>query len=165
MFESSWYAVYVQVRHEKIVEQQLSRKGIESFLPMVPVWSRRKDRRKKIDSVLFPGYCFVRIRLDDHSHVEVLRIPGALTILRNSQGPLSIPAFQVESLQTMLGAAQPITIYSCLHEGDRVKVVRGPLAGCTGILTRLDEKKGRLTVNVDIFGKSVSCELNVEDVG
>ena len=43
-------------------------------------------------------------------------------------------------------------------------MVRGPLAGCMGILNRLDAKKGRLVVSVDIIKKSVSVELDTEDV-
>jgi len=31
-------------------------------------------------------------------------------------------------------------------------------------LKRLDAKRGRLVVNVDIFGKSVSVEFDLEDV-
>jgi transcription antitermination factor NusG len=42
--------------------------------------------------------------------------------------------------------------------------VRGPLAGCIGILNRVDPKKGRLIVSVDIIKKSVSVELDLEDV-
>jgi hypothetical protein len=30
------------------------------FLPTVTRWSRWKDRKKKIDWPLFPGYCFAR---------------------------------------------------------------------------------------------------------
>jgi transcription antitermination factor NusG len=51
-----------------------------------------------------------------------------------------------------------------LKEGDWVQVVRGPLAGCVGILNRLDAKKGRLIVSVDIIKKSVGVELDTEDV-
>ena len=37
-----------------------TRKDIEVFLPTVTRWSRWKDRKKKIDWPLFPGYCFAR---------------------------------------------------------------------------------------------------------
>jgi transcription antitermination factor NusG len=33
-----------------------------------------------------------------------------------------------------------------------------------GLLDGLNARKGRLVVNVDIFGKSVSVELDIEDV-
>ena len=35
-------------------------KHVEVFLPTITKWSRWKDRKKKIDWPLFPGYCFAR---------------------------------------------------------------------------------------------------------
>jgi transcription antitermination factor NusG len=64
----------------------------------------------------------------------------------------------------MVNAAQPLTIHSYLREGERVGVARGRLAGCVGILDRVNARRGRLIVNVDVFGKSVSIELDIGDV-
>ncbi len=64
----------------------------------------------------------------------------------------------------MTNAALPLMVYSFLKEGEPVRVVRGPLAGCTGVLDRVNAKRGRLVVNMHVFGKSVSVELDLEDV-
>ncbi len=40
----------------------------------------------------------------------------------------------------------------------------GPLTGCIGILNRFDRKRGRLVISLDIIKKSVSVELDTEDV-
>jgi transcription antitermination factor NusG len=152
------------VNHESKVQKILGDKGIVCFLPMLETWSKRLDRRKKIQVPMFKGYLFVNVVLDAYLHLNVVKTPGALCFVRDSTGPLSIPPCQVESLQTMINAAQPLTIHSYLKEGERVQVVRGPLAGCVGILERLDPKKGRLSVSLEIFKKSVSVELDIEDV-
>lgn len=164
ILEESWFAVYVQVNHEREVAKRLEQKYVDSFLPLIERWSKRKDRRKKVSVPLFPGYVFVRTILDNHTHVHILKTPGALTLIGNSEGPLSIPRFQIESLQTMLVSPAPINLNPYLKEGDWVHVVRGPLAGCVGILLRHNPKKGRLVVSVDIICRSVSVELDVEDV-
>jgi transcription termination/antitermination protein NusG len=159
-----WYAIYVQVNHEKEVTKRLEQKTIPCFLPLMESWSKRLDRRKKIQVPFFPGYVFVNVLLDSYTNLNILKTPGALTILRNSEGPLSIPRYQIENLQTIISSAQPLSTHSYLKEGDWVRVVRGPLTGCVGILNRLDAKKGRLVVSVDIIKKSVSVELDTEDV-
>jgi transcription antitermination factor NusG len=162
--EEAWFAVYVQVNHEREVAKRLEQKYIDSFLPLIERWSKRKDRRKRVSVPLFPGYVFVRTLLDNYTHVHILKTPGALTLIGNSEGPLSIPHFQIESLQTMLRSPEPINLNPYLKEGDWVHVVRGPLSGCMGILLRHNPKKGRLVVSVDIICRSVSVELDVEDV-
>ena len=55
-----WFAVWTRSRHERAVFEQLTERGIEAFLPTTPRWSRWKDRKKKIEWPLFPGYCFAR---------------------------------------------------------------------------------------------------------
>jgi len=162
--DREWYALYVQVNHEKEVVKRLEQKEVGCFLPLMETWSKRRDRRKKIQVPMFPGYVFVHVFLDSYMQLTVVKTPGALSLLHNSQGPLSIPSYQVENLRTMINSIQPLEIHPYLRQGDWVHVVRGPLAGCIGILNRVDPKKGRLIVSVDIIKKSVSVELDLEDV-
>jgi transcriptional antiterminator NusG len=162
--DREWYAVYVQVNHEKEVVKRLEQKEVGCFLPLMETWSKRRDRRKKIQLPMFPGYVFVHLLLDSSTHLTIVKTPGALSLLHNSEGPLSIPAYQIENLRTVINSIQPLEIHPYLKQGDWVHVVRGPLAGCIGILNRVDPQKGRLIVSVDIIKKSVSVELDLEDV-
>jgi len=162
--DRAWFALYVQVNHEKEVSKRLEQKSIDCFLPLMEGWSKRKDRRKKIAIPLFPGYVFVHTVMDNYTNVNILKTPGAVTVLRNSEGPLSIPDFQIKNLQTMLESQQSLSLHNYLKEGDWVRVVRGHFAGCVGILLRQNPKKGRLVVSVDIIQRSISVELDVEDV-
>jgi transcription antitermination factor NusG len=164
VLESTWYALYCQVNHEREVAKRLEQKEVSCFLPLMETWSKRRDRRKKIQLPIFPGYVFVHVHLDAYSHLTVVKTPAVLCFIRNSEGPLPVPNHQIEGLQIMVSAAQPLAIHSYLTEGERVKVVRGPLAGCIGILQRLDYRRGRLIVSLPILGKSVSTELDIEDV-
>jgi transcription antitermination factor NusG len=162
--DMEWYALYVQVNHEKEVVKRLEQKEVDCFLPVMETWSKRKDRRKKIQLPMFPGYVFVHVLLDNYANLTIVKTPGALSLLHNSEGPLSIPSYQIENLQTIINSVQPLQVHPYLKEGDWVHVVRGPLAGCIGILSRVDPRKGRLIVSVDIIKKSVSVELDLEDV-
>jgi transcription antitermination factor NusG len=159
-----WYALYVQVNHEKEVVKRLEQKEVACFLPLMETWSKRRDRRKKIQLPMFPGYVFINVVLDNYVNLTVVKTPGALSLLHNSEGPLSIPTYQIENLQTMVNSVQPLEIHPYLREGNWVHVVRGPLTGCIGILNRVDPKRGRLIVSIDIIRKSVSVELDLEDV-
>ena len=57
--DSHWYAVTTKSRHEKVVAEQLWQKDIECFLPLREVLSKWKDRYKKVQFPLFPGYLFI----------------------------------------------------------------------------------------------------------
>src|SRR6202051_3217029 len=74
-----WYAVVTGARHKQVVREQLERKQVEAFLPTIPRWSRWKDRKKKIDWPLFPGYCFARF--DPAHSLPVLKCTGVVNIV------------------------------------------------------------------------------------
>ena len=56
-----WYAVHTRSRHEDRACLGLLQKSFHAFLPKMEVWSKRKDRRKKIMIPMFPGYLFVEL--------------------------------------------------------------------------------------------------------
>ena len=72
--DTNWFAIWTRSRHEQMVREQLERKKIDAFLPTITRWSRWKDRKKKIDWPLFPGYCFARFNPAGRTaHPEVHR--------------------------------------------------------------------------------------------
>lgn len=160
----AWYAVYAQVRHESKVHSRLLAKSFECLLPQMERWSRRRDRRKKIQVPIFPGYLFVRGVLDNYEQVKILQTPGVVRIVRNKEGPLPVPNSQMNSLITLLDNANVVTVHPYLQKGMRVRIVNGPLYGCEGILVRKKHEKARLVVAIDIIQQAVSVELNEEDV-
>jgi transcriptional antiterminator NusG len=159
-----WYAVYTQPRHEYKVNDRLIKKKIETFLPLVERWSRRKDRRKRIQLPLFPGYLFVRSLMDPYSHLEILKTEGVVRILGSDGKPVPIPEVQIVGIQTLIRNGVTITPCAYLKEGMRVRVVNGPLRGIEGILLKAQFQKHRLVLSVDIIKESVSVEIDDFDV-
>lgn len=73
-----WHVISTRSRHEAGVKRQLLQKEIEPFLPTVTRWSRWKDRRRRIEWPLFPGYCFARF--DPAGALTILGCSGAVSI-------------------------------------------------------------------------------------
>ena len=160
----AWYAVYAQVRHESKVYSRLVAKSFECLFPQIERWSRRRDRRKRIQVPIFPGYLFIRTALDNYNHVQILQTPGVVRLVRNEDGPLPVPDSQMGSLITLLGSNSVITTHPYLQEGMWVRIVNGPLYGCEGILVRKRNQNSRLVVAIDIIQQAVSVDLNEQDV-
>src|SRR5215467_5847587 len=74
--QPGWYALYTCARHEKRVAEQIERRRFPCFLPLYRSVRRWKDRRKELQLVLFPGYVFVHMKLEDRS--AVLQLPGVV---------------------------------------------------------------------------------------
>ena len=159
-----WYAIYTQSRHEQKVHERLTKKNIETFLPLIERWSRRKDRRKRIHLPLFPGYLFVRTLLDAPIHLEILKTDGVVRILGNDGKPAPIPDEQISTIQRLMKNGIAGTPSPYLKEGMRVRVVNGPLSGIEGFLVKTQPQKHRLVLSVDLIKESISVEINELDV-
>ena len=154
-----WYAIYTRSRHEKVAHQMLLKGGVESFLPVINVLSRWKDRRKWVQKPLFPGYLFA---LGRRAEVDLWRrIRGVVDIVSNGDGPIPVPDKQVEAVRQMVDERVPLDPWPYMRSGRAVRVKYGPLAGLEGFIVRR-KKSYRLVISVDLLGRSVATEIDIE---
>jgi transcription elongation factor/antiterminator RfaH len=158
-----WYVLHTKSRHESVVNDGLLRKSVEVYLPKITVPSQRRDRKKTIRVPLFPGYVFVKTDLHPHTHLEIVKVAGAVRFIGNKQGPLSIPDETVESLKIMVESDYTITTGNNLKKGDNVIVIHGPLEGVMGTFVRYGGK-GRIVVNVEALGQYAGVEVSEDDI-
>ena len=156
-----WFAVWTRSRHEKLVRDQLAERRVEVFLPTITKWSRWKDRKKKVDWPLFPGYCFARFESDDR--LAVLKCDGVVTIVGTTGMPAPIPAIEIESIRQLLASELSFDPCPLIKEGMLVEVSGGPLKGVVGRLMRKGAH-ARLVLSVDLIGQAVSVEVDAADV-
>ena len=161
-----WYAVRTRSRHEQKVNDQLIGKSFEVFYPQIKVWSRRKDRRKKIFKPLFPGYLFVHCNLTDENWLNILKTFGVVNLLGyGDQSPSPVPDEQILSIKRVLDTDIPIVVHPYLKEGQRVIVLDGPLKDVTGVFIGVNNKKGKLIISVDLLNRSLETEIESLAVG
>ena len=157
-----WFAVWTRSRHEQVVREQLEQKRIDAFLPTITRWSRWKDRKKKIDWPLFPGYCFARF--DPSDSLPILKCTGVVTIVSFEGKPAPIPERELESIRLLVGSELQYDPCPIVREGQMAEVVHGPLKGIVGRLTRKDAARARLVLSVDLIGQAVSVDVDAADV-
>ena len=156
-----WFALWTRSRHEQVVREQLQQKSIEAFLPTVTRWSRWKDRKKKIDWPLFPGYCFARFKARER--LPVLKCTGVVSIISCEGEPAPIPDFEIHGIRQLVESDLAYDPCPMIREGEMVEVKSGPLRGVVGRLVRKSEK-ARLVLSVDLIGQAVSVEVDAADV-
>ena len=160
--EENWYVIRVRSQSERLVQVGLHKKKIEVLNPTYQALSIRKDRRKVLTKPIFKGYMFFRTLLDSGSHLDVLKTPGVVEILRNRKGPTPVPDEQVENVRIL-----EKHVGDCFHGtellvGDGVIVREGSLTGLRGVIDRMDPKK--LYIQVDAIPGSVMIEVEPHQV-
>jgi transcription termination/antitermination protein NusG len=156
-----WFAVWTRSRHEQVVRSQLDERQVTVFLPTVARWSRWKDRKKKIDAPLFPGYVFARF--DPADRLNVLKCSGVVSIVSFNGEPAPVPDDQIESIRTLVESTLPYDPCPMIKTGARVEVVHGPLKGVVGRLARKGSQS-RLVLSVELIGQAISVQVDAADV-
>lgn len=140
--EKFWLVAHVRLFHEKKCAARLERMNIETYLPVRSELHYWKDRKKKIDRVLTPQMLFVRVNneeknivLEDSSVIRYYSFPG-------SKMATVIPDSQMKSFMFFVGNADQDVEFTndSLKEGDKVRVLRGPLAGLEAEFVRVGVK-------------------------
>lgn len=160
---AAWYAIWTRTRHEKVVLSQLMRKNIEAFLPTAPRWSQWKDRRKKIEWPLFPGYCFARFD-PSTSTLPVLTCEGVLNIVTFDAKPVAIADTEMNSLRLVVARDLPCDPCPCIAEGSMVEVIGGPLRGVVGRLLKKDARSATVVLSVNLLQQAVRVEVDVSQI-
>jgi len=159
--EPRWYAVCTKHQHEPSVAKMLVAKGFEVFYPTYSAVHRWKDRSKELEMPLFPGYLFFQGGLDRRLHI--LTIPGVFTIVSFGDTPAEIPSAEIDAIRRVVFAPLKVEPHPYLAQGDCVRVVRGPLAGLSGVLERKKDVV-RLVVSVELLGRSAAVEIDAASV-
>ena len=157
-----WYAVQTRPKHEKKVAAELKEKSVNAYLPLLAQIHRWSDRRKLVETPLFPGYLFVRAHLEPEFRVSVLRVWGVVNFVGSQREAIPIPDSEIESIQSLLSSKIPLSPYPFLKVGQRVRVRGGALDGLEGILLTNDGK--RLVVSVGAIHRSLSIAIEGYDV-
>ncbi|CAN5121595.1 UpxY family transcription antiterminator [soil metagenome] len=92
-----WYALYVNVRHEKKVVEKMMEKGIECYVPILKKMSQWSDRKKLVEKPLIPGYVFVCLRKEEMDQPRYIN--GVLNYIRFNGKPAAIRSEEIEGLK------------------------------------------------------------------
>ena len=158
---SPWYAIWTRSNCERLVAEQLSAKGFTAFLPEMGARSRRNGTSHVVQVPMFPGYLFLRHAMEKASYIEILKARGIVRILEGGWSRLTPVADEdVDAIHQLVASGVPVFPHAYFREGDRVRVVEGPLVGLEGSFVRDKPHKGRLVVSVNLLQTSVAVEVD-----
>ena len=159
--ELPWFAIWTNSHCEERVREQLDGKGFRTFLPTVRDWSRRAGVRRVVVRPMFPSYLFVQHRIDKRSYVEIMKTKGLVRILGERWDRLeAIPSGEVDAIRRVVDSPLPVMPHPYLQQGQRVRIVDGPLSGIQGILVRLRPERGLVVLTVELLRRSVAVEVD-----
>ena len=162
---AAWYAIWTRSHCERLVAQQLAAKGFQPFLPEMSVRARKADGVAVVQRPMFPGYLFLKHPMEKRSYIEILKARGVVRILEGGWTRLTpIAEEEMLAIERVVESGAPVLPQAFFTQGDRVRVVAGPLAGVEGFFIRDKKNRGRLVVSVKLLQTSVAVEVDCDFV-
>ena len=167
--EMLWYVLKIQSNREKSIkkslERRIHREGLERFfgeiiIPTEKVSEVKNGKKKVTEHKLYPGYLMVNMILNDETWFLVRETGGVGDFTGSANQPIPM---QEHEIARMLGREeqkeeeQP-RVAVMFGVGETVKIKEGPFEGFEGSVDAVDEASGRLTVLVEIFGRTTPVE-------
>jgi len=180
--EMEWYILKIQVNRETSICAALQRRvkmaGYEPYFGdiLVPTEDVREftksGKQRIVKRKLYPGYIVVKMVINDDTWFLVRETPGIGDFTGAAGKPAPLSADEIKRIIETTRppedeeSEEPKTAIK-FNVGDRVRVKEGYFQNYEGEVSNIDERNGRVTVMINIFGRPNPVELDhwqVEDV-
>ncbi len=163
-----WYVIHTYSGYEDQVAESL-RQRIEStgmsdkiFNVIVPTEKQievKNGKRRIIEKKIFPGYVLVEMVVTDDSWYVVRNAPNVTGFIGFGATPTAISDDEVKRILKRMGVEEPkYKIDLVINES--VKIIDGPFKDFDGVVSEIDEEKGKIKVLVSIFGRETPVILD-----
>lgn len=155
--EHRWYAFVTKPRHEKKTKMYLDGAGLTSYLPLRKTLNQWKDRKKWVESPVFPSYIFCYI---PYSHrFEVLQVPSVVRIVGFNNQPTPVKEHELDAIKMLLATNLQFDVRPGLLKGDHVRITSGLLMDYEGQIVQ--ERGNKLfVIHINSLGKSIVLDAS-----
>jgi len=165
-----WYILKVQSNREKSITDALRRKiaveGLEDYfgdvvVPVEKVTEFKNGKKRVVQRKLYPGYIVVHMCINDDTWFAVRETSGIGDFTGSGGKPTPMLAHEIARIvqQDEEETEETPKLNISFAVGDSVKVKEGNFESFEGDVHTIDEHSGRVTVMINIFGRSTPVEL------
>ena len=171
-FQMDWYILKVQSNRENTICDALLRRvavaGLDDYfgdvmVPTEDVAEFKNGKKRIVKRKLYPGYIVVHMAINDDTWFLVRETPGIGDFTGSAGKPSPMLPQEVErivkSARPDEDGGEPIKTAIPFKQDDRVRIKEGTFENFEGDVDEIDEANGRVTVMINIFGRSTPVEL------
>lgn len=165
-----WYVIQAFSGYEKYVHrtllERIERFGMEDkfgsiLVPTEEVVEMRGGKKRQSERKFFPGYVLVEMEMDDDSWHLVKDTNRVLGFIGGtSDRPAPITDAEADNILRSVSGEDAPKPKIMFEVGEVVRVVDGPFNDFNAIVEDVNYDKSKLSVAVQIFGRSTPVELD-----
>jgi len=168
--EARWYVLHTFNGYEAVAEDNLKKvvekyhledRVLEIYIPTEDTMTEKKDGTKVIKSQhSMPTYIFVKMIYGDDIWHTITRTRGITGFVGPKGRPLPLSNADVMKMRL----ERKLNAKVSFEVDDVVTIIDGPLMGQTAKITNVDAANHKITVIVNMFGRSNKVELHTSQI-
>ena len=162
-----WYVVQVTTGREaamaKLIERIVPRDlAGECFSPEYETERKVRGEFQTCTRPLLPGYVIAVTDAPAELGRVLGAIPGFTRVLTMGERYVPLRQDEMEFIAAFTEpGARVVPMSKGIKDGDRVKVVEGPLVGHEGLISRIDRRKSTAYLTFEICGRTVETRVGL----
>jgi transcriptional antiterminator NusG len=166
-----YYALQVKTRGEekymKLFKATHPEIALPVYFPQRELDIRRAGKIRRSKSAVFPGYLFIELEDDDditYYHWAFRRTDGFFRFLRSNQDIAPLSDKDLELVLHFIKKVGPLAGKSLVKfdENQRIVVIEGAMKGLEGRIIKVDKRKRRAKLRLDLANDSFTIDLAFE---
>ncbi|MDR1566870.1 MAG: antiterminator LoaP [Treponema sp.] len=167
----NYYALQVKTRGEekyiKLFKALHPEITLPVYFPQRALDIRRRGKIIHTKAAVFPGYVFIELSRDDsilNYHWAFRRTEGFYRFLRSNQDIVPLADRDLEMVLHFIRQTGSVAGKSrvTFDENSKIVVIEGPLSGLEGKIIKVDKRKGRAKIKLDLYDDSFTIDLAFE---
>jgi transcriptional antiterminator NusG len=174
MSRALWYAIQTYSGHENKVQRLIQRKIQEepgdtpeekeireALVPTQEVVEIKNGKRVNVTRRLYPGYVLVNMVLNERTQHAINNVQGVIKFVGPGKGPQPLREEEVNKIFGIESEDEKVAREEIpFHVGQVVEVTQGPFTDFSGTVQEVFADKGKVKVEVSLFGRPTSVELD-----
>jgi transcriptional antiterminator NusG len=159
------FGIGSDLENDAQIDEYLKTKVI--LVPKEKVEEVRNGKKRENDRKIFPGYVLVKMDYSDEVGLLVRKTPKVSSFIgvAKDSRPVPISQKEVDSILQQVNDSKEKAKHKVEFEiGEKVRIVDGPFVDFNAVIEDVLYDKFRLRVNVQIFGRETSVDLEFGQV-
>lgn len=150
---------------ERVKKQGLDEDIVDYYYPVITETKVGKTKTTTKEVKLYPGYVFVRSKMNDKIWYVVRNTPGVRIIVWAETHPVPVTDAELENIKKqVVEQSERSSLVVPFKVGDLVTLKDGNFVGAVGPVREIDAEKGTLVVNIEMLGRMTPVMIGFDKV-
>ena len=150
---------------ERVKKQWLEEDIIDYYYPVITETKIGKTKTTTKEVKLYPGYVFVRSKMNDKIWYVVRNTPWVRIIVGAETHPVPVTDIELENIKKqVLEQSERSSLAIPYKIGDLVTLNDGNFVWAVGAVREIDAEKGTLVINIEMLGRMTPVMISFDKV-